>query len=58
MNKYILSRHLNETVEFSISHGKKGYGDVVTMGDGNPGISSDQEVIPWYDIQKVRRPKL
>ena len=58
MNKFLLSRHLNETVEFSISHGKIGYGDVVTMGDGNPGISSGHEVIPWYDVKNVRRPKI
>ncbi len=58
MKKFLLSRHLHETVEFSISHGKSGKGDVVIMGDGNPGISSGDEVIPWYDIKNVRRPRL
>ena len=55
MNKYLLSRHLNETVEYSISHGKSGKGQVVIMGDNNPAISAGQEIIPWYDIKKVRR---
>lgn len=58
MNKFLLSRHLNETVEFSISHGKSRTGEVVIMGDSNPGISSGDEVIPWYDIKNVRRPRL
>ena len=55
MNKYLLSRHINETVEFSISHGKKGYGEVVIMGDSNPGILSGNELIPWHDIKHVKR---
>ena len=55
MNKYLLSRHLNETVEYSISHGKSGKGEVVIMGDTSPGISSGNEIIPARDIKKVRR---
>lgn len=54
MIKFLLSRYLNETVEFSISHGKSGKGRVVIMGDSNPGISTEQEIIPWKDIKSVK----